>query len=62
MMSQVMRTVSEGLGLWPVISLVLFFIVFVGMLIVVVRMKRSHIDHMGSLPLDNAEPGDTTHA
>ncbi|MCB2200223.1 cbb3-type cytochrome c oxidase subunit 3 [bacterium] len=61
MMSQMLQAVSANLGAYPAISLILFFVVFVGMLAMVLRMKRTHIEHMGALPLDNAEQGDVTH-
>jgi cbb3-type cytochrome oxidase subunit 3 len=41
-----------GVGLYGVISLLLFFLVFVGMLIWVLRLRRPHLDEMSKLPLD----------
>ena len=47
-----------GIGIYPVISFVLFFGVFIAALILVRKASRSHIDHMASLPLahDAANP------
>ena len=43
----------EGVGIYPIISLILFFGVFTGMLWWVFKMDRHHIDHMGQLPLES---------
>ena len=45
-----MDTIS-GIGIYPVISFVIFFGVFIAVLILVRKASRSHIDHMASLPL-----------
>jgi heme/copper-type cytochrome/quinol oxidase subunit 2 len=41
-----------GVEVYAIISLLLFVIVFVGMLIIVMRMRKSTIDKMASLPLE----------
>lgn len=41
----------SGIATFPVISLVLFVLVFAGMLATVLRMSRAHLDHMRHLPL-----------
>ena len=41
-----------GIGIYGIISLVLFFSVFVGMLWFVTSMRRNHSEHMSQLPLD----------
>ena len=61
MMSDMLKAVSADMGLYPAISLILFFLVFVGMLWRVLRMKKTHCDEMGALPLDNDERGEVTH-
>lgn len=40
-----------GIGIYPVISFVIFFSVFLIALVLVRNASRSHIDHMASLPL-----------
>ena len=40
-----------GVGIYPVISFMLFFGFFLAMLIWLRRVSRAHIDHMSSLPL-----------
>lgn len=42
-----------GVEVYAIISLLLFFTVFVGMLVVVMRMKKSTIDEIAALPLEN---------
>ena len=40
-----------GIGIYPVISFVIFFSVFIIALLYVWRVSRTHIDHMSALPL-----------
>ncbi len=44
-----------GVGLYAVVSLLIFFGFFTLMLVWVLRMRKSHLDHMRSLPLDGGE-------
>ena len=43
----------EGIGIFPVISLVLFVSLFSVVLVVVVRMDRSRAERLASLPIDD---------
>jgi hypothetical protein len=43
----------EGVEIYPIISLVLFFLVFTTMLIIVMKMPKENIDEISRLPLDN---------
>lgn len=43
---------AEGLEFFQGLSLLLFFIVFVGVIVVTVTMRKSHLDKMSNLPLD----------
>ena len=45
-----------GIGVYGVISICLFFTVFLGALVWVARMKQSHVDSMSVLPLDDGAP------
>ena len=45
-----------GVGAYGVISICLFFIVFLGAIFFALRMKKSHADTMSALPLDDATP------
>ena len=65
MIQNVLRDIG-GIGLYGVISVCLFFLVFTGMLIRACRLKKSHVDTMSVLPLnDGDEPaakrGDLRH-
>ncbi|MBP6311263.1 MAG: CcoQ/FixQ family Cbb3-type cytochrome c oxidase assembly chaperone [Flavobacteriales bacterium] len=40
-----------GIGIYPLISFVLFFTFFVLMLIWLRKVGRSHVDHMAALPI-----------
>jgi hypothetical protein len=42
-----------GVEIYPIISLLLFFIVFTTMLIIVLKMPKNRIEEIGNLPLDN---------
>ncbi len=52
MIRQVLEDIA-GIARFPLISLVLFVLVFSGMLIAVLRMRRKHLDHMRQLPLED---------
>ncbi|MDO9136369.1 MAG: CcoQ/FixQ family Cbb3-type cytochrome c oxidase assembly chaperone [Lutibacter sp.] len=43
----------EGVEIYPIISLLLFFTVFITMLIIVIKMPKKNIDEISQLPLDN---------
>jgi len=42
----------DGIGLFPVVSLLLFVTVFTVALVRVLRMDRGHVARLASLPLD----------
>lgn len=41
-----------GIAAMPSVALILFLAVFAGMTIRAIRLSRSHINHMGNLPLE----------
>lgn len=43
----------EGVEIYPIISLLIFFAVFVTMLVIVMRFPKSEIDSVSQMPLDN---------
>ena len=43
----------DGVEIYPIISLLLFFTVFVSMLIFVMKLPKRRIDEVSQLPLDN---------
>ena len=43
----------DGVEIYPIISLLLFFIVFITMLIIVIKLPKKNIDEISQLPLDN---------
>ena len=45
-----------GIDTYGVVSICLFFTVFLGAVIWAMRIKKSHADSMSALPLDDAEP------
>jgi cbb3-type cytochrome oxidase subunit 3 len=42
----------EGIATYPVVSLLLFVVVFAGVLVHVFRMKKEDADRMSQLPLN----------
>lgn len=43
----------EGVEIYPIISLLMFFIIFITMLIIVIKLPKKNIDEISQLPLDN---------
>ena len=50
MYKEVLRSI-EGVGIFPSISLLLFFGFFVGLIIYLIRKKKSYWDEAAQLPL-----------
>ena len=42
----------DGVTIFPIISLLFFFIFFIGMLIKVVKMDKRHLREMSQMPID----------
>ncbi len=43
----------SGVEIYPIISLLLFFVVFATMLFIVWKMPKKNIEELSNLPLDN---------
>lgn len=56
MFNNIFETVA-GIATLPVIALCLFFIVFIGMVIWVVKLDKMFVDKMAKLPLDGSTAG-----
>jgi hypothetical protein len=52
MYRQILQSIQD-IEIWPIISLVLFFLIFVGILIKVMLIDKKHIRKMKELPLDD---------
>lgn len=52
MYKEILRSI-ENIEIYPILSLILFLLFFVGMFIWVVKTPKAHIEHMESLPLDD---------
>lgn len=44
-----------GIEIFPIISFLIFFTFFIGLLIHVMRMSKSHVQSMGELPFEADE-------
>ncbi|WP_372744459.1 CcoQ/FixQ family Cbb3-type cytochrome c oxidase assembly chaperone [Lutibacter sp.] len=51
----------DGVEIYPIISLVLFFTVFVTMIVFVYKLPKRNIDEISQLPLDNDNNKELTH-
>ena len=52
MYKQILESI-QGVDIWPVISLVIFFIFFVGILVKVAFIDKKFINKMKEMPLDD---------
>jgi cbb3-type cytochrome oxidase subunit 3 len=43
----------DGVSLFPVIAILVFFVFFIALLIYVIRMDKTKIDEMASLPIND---------
>ena len=43
----------DGVEIYPIISLLLFFTVFITMIVIVFKLPKREIDEVSQLPLDN---------
>jgi cytochrome c oxidase cbb3-type subunit 3 len=50
-----------GIGLYGIVSILIFFVFFSGMLIWSLALKKNYLSKMGSLPLDGGEQPDASH-
>ena len=51
MYKEILRSI-DNIEIYPIISLIIFLLFFVGMFIRVVKTPKDHIRHMESLPFD----------
>ena len=49
----------EGINLYGIVSISIFFLFFTGMLIWVFTKKKNYLDKMSGLPLDGGETNST---
>jgi len=50
-------TSMDGIEIYPIISLSIFFLFFTGLIIYAMRMKKSYVTEMSNFPLtDDVEP------
>lgn len=51
----------DGIGIYPVLSFVIFFSFFIVVLLWLRTTSRTHMDHLTNLPFDVQEPEPETH-
>jgi len=54
MEKEVLRAM-EGIDIYPIISLVMFFALFIAIVIYVIKADKSFMNKMSNLPLDNTD-------
>jgi cytochrome c oxidase cbb3-type subunit 4 len=52
MYKEVLRSI-DNIAIWPVISFVIFFLFFLGLLWWTFSVDKRHIAHMSNLPMDD---------
>ena len=50
-----------GIDIYPVLSFIVFFLFFLGVLWWVFTVRRSHIEHMAALPITPDDQPNATH-
>ena len=50
----------ENIQVWPLISFVIFFLFFIGLLWWVITVDKKYIDEMGQLPLNDGTETNST--
>lgn len=48
----------HNVEVWPIISLVIFFVFFVGLLVYVWKMRKDYVEHMEEMPLTDDDSHD----
>ncbi|MCM8531594.1 MAG: hypothetical protein NE330_10575 [Lentisphaeraceae bacterium] len=56
MIKDILNSVN-GLGIWGSAAIILFFMVFAWWIFSTLMMNNQHVEHMGSLPLENGDEG-----
>lgn len=54
MYKEILRSI-ENIEIYPIISLLLFMLFFIGMFLWVVWVPKGYIDHMKSLPIEDKD-------
>jgi cbb3-type cytochrome oxidase subunit 3 len=52
---------AEGYAFFQGLSLVLFFLVFIGVIYMILTMRKGYIDKMSNMPLDLGDDQSTNH-
>jgi cbb3-type cytochrome oxidase subunit 3 len=52
---------ADGFQFFQSLSLLIFFVVFLGVIVLIVTMKKGYVDRMSNLPLDLEDEKSTNH-
>jgi hypothetical protein len=56
MYKQVLQGI-EGIEIYPIISMIVFILFFITIIIWIIKADKNYLKKMGSLPLENDNPG-----
>lgn len=59
MYKNILRNI-ENIQVWPLISFVIFFLFFIGLLWWVITVDKKYVDEMGQLPLSDGDENNST--
>ncbi|EON77227.1 hypothetical protein ADIS_2307 [Lunatimonas lonarensis] len=60
MHKELLRSI-EGIQIYPIISLLIFVLFFTGMFIWVIRVDKSYVNHMKSMPFNDEPKKESSH-
>lgn len=52
----------HNVAIWPIISLSIFFVFFLGLMIYVWKIKKPYVEQMGAMPLADDHPEHAIHS
>ncbi|WP_209331596.1 cbb3-type cytochrome c oxidase subunit 3 [Lunatimonas salinarum] len=60
MHKEILRSI-ENIEIYPIISLLIFVLFFVGMFIWVIRVDKAYVNEMKSMPFNDKSKNETSH-
>jgi cytochrome c oxidase cbb3-type subunit 4 len=58
MYKTILNSIDDA-GLFAIVAILIFFVFFIGLLVYVVRMKKSYVSHMAEMPFNDEQPNAT---
>ena len=51
MYKEILRSLDDA-GIFALVAIVIFFVFFVGLIVYVIKMKKSYVNQMASMPME----------